>query len=145
MECMTEIELRTMNHLRAKAVSKKPDNSVASQLGQYYTFLFDREPWHNLWWFSFSIFLVPRSIQLAVQKSQDKQLAKRESEWISVCFVCLFCFVFKERQCQGTASRPLLMASLLAWVPTLSPTFILGFTLSSAFCGLSAHHLQQRT
>lgn len=37
------------------------------------------DEWNNLWWFSVSIFLAPRSIHLAMQRSQDKQLAERET------------------------------------------------------------------
>lgn len=34
--------------------------------------------WHDLWWFSVSVFLAPRSIQLATQKSQDERFAERQ-------------------------------------------------------------------
>lgn len=60
-------------------------------------------------------------IQLAAQKSQEKELAERDNTDD----------IFKARQCQGLCFQSLMMASLLASAPDQCPTFLILVSLSA--------------
>lgn len=132
---MLEMELRTVKHQRAKALRKKP-----GQLCGLSTLTLRYLP---VWsWTSETIFGDSASpfswphvpfIWLC-RGPKINSLLKERQRWQ---------FFLKERQCQGSASKPPMMAPFLLSVPTLCPASIPGFIPSLVFHLLLAHWLWQ--
>ena len=79
MECMPELEPRTNESSKGQSYEQEARIAlrfVDSDITEPSCAILGK--WHDLRWLSFSIFLAPRSIRLAVQKSQDKQFAERQ-------------------------------------------------------------------